>query len=262
MGFRTGFYGSAGRDGSEALRLQELGRPEQLRIRLTEQPSGRCLALLDHDDPERDRALVIFPNANDMAGGADLEGGFFLQAKWVHLTSFVSPGPLQAQIELVERIAGRVRVSFDPGAVYVSKGMAALTRLLAKSDVVFTSVEELHELCGTDDTSAAVSGLVDLGVEIVVVKMGADGIDAYTHGEHFHCPALPPAGIVDRTGAGDVAAAGFLAGMMVSAPVEKCLELAATAASRSIEGYGRTSYPDASLFGTVMASDRGALRVE
>ena len=154
MGFRTGFYGSAGRDGSDALRLQELGRPEHLRIGLTEQPSGRCLALLDRGHPQdEDRALVIFPNANDLAGGADLDVGFFLQSKWVHLTSFVSSGPLQAQMELVERIAGRVRVSFDPGAVYVSKGLAALKPLVARSEVVFASVEELHELCGTDDTS-------------------------------------------------------------------------------------------------------------
>ena len=107
----------------------------------------------------------------------------------------------------------------------------------------------------------AVSMLVGLGVKTVVVKLGANGIDAYTQSQHCHCPALPPAGIVDRTGAGDVAAAGFLAGMSVSAPMEKCLELAATAASRSIEGYGRTTYPDASLFEDVMASDLGPVVV-
>jgi sugar/nucleoside kinase (ribokinase family) len=60
----------------------------------------------------------------------------------------------------------------------------------------------------------------------------------------FHQDAVPPREIKDRTGAGDVAAAGFLAGMIQVMDIPRCLELAARAASLSIEGYGRSAYPD------------------
>ncbi len=90
MGFETGFYGAAGRDDAETLRLLELGRSENLRVRLEDLPSGRCLAMIDKDDPARDRCLVILPNANDFAGSDDLDLAYFGQAQWVHLTSFVA----------------------------------------------------------------------------------------------------------------------------------------------------------------------------
>ncbi len=244
MGFRTGYWGAAGADEGGNLRPAELGEPQHLRITMTDRPAGRCLALLDVDDPARDRALVILPNANDLAGSDPPDDRFFLDSRWVHLTSFVASAPLQAQMDLVERISGRVRVSFDPGAVYAAKGLVELEPIVSRSDLVFLSVEELHILCGKVDTQAAVSELFGLGVQVVVVKLGARGIEAYTRDGRLHCPAQPAARVLDRTGAGDVAAAGFLAGMLKSAPLQKCLEIGALAAARSIEGYGRSAYPD------------------
>jgi sugar/nucleoside kinase (ribokinase family) len=41
-----------------------------------------------------------------------------------------------------------------------------------------------------------------------------------------------------------VAAAAFLAGVILGIGLEAALELAVVAASRSIEGYGRSAYPD------------------
>ncbi|MEW6348191.1 MAG: carbohydrate kinase family protein [Thermodesulfobacteriota bacterium] len=244
MGFRTGYVGAAGLDEVGNLRLSELGEPEHLRITMTDRPAGRCLALLNVDDPARDRSLVILPNANDLAGCEPEDDQFFLESRWVHLTSFVASAPLEAQMRLVERISGRVRVSFDPGAVYAAKGLAGLKRIVSRSDLVFVSVEELHRLCGSLDTRAAVSELLGLGVRVVVVKLGAQGIEAHSHDGRVHCPAVPVARVLDRTGAGDVAAAGFLVGMLKSAPLHTCLNIAAMAAARSIKGYGRSTYPD------------------
>ncbi len=93
MGYSTGFYGATGKDDLPAMRLHELGRPENLNVAEVWLPAGRCLALIDQDDPVRDRALIILPNANDMAGKHKLEQDYFLQAEWLHLTSFVSKNP-------------------------------------------------------------------------------------------------------------------------------------------------------------------------
>ncbi|MEW6529611.1 MAG: carbohydrate kinase family protein [Thermodesulfobacteriota bacterium] len=248
MGFRTGFFGSAGREDAPLLRLDELGRSEDLRVSLRELPAGRCLALIADDDPHRDRALVILPNANSLAGSDDLDVGYFAQAKWVHLTSFVADGPLAAQISLVERLPSHVQVSFDPGAVYVARRFSQLAAVLRKTAVLFVAEEELMELTDLPDRERAVTLLLGMGVATVVVKLGAQGIMAFEKDAHYLQPAVAPATIKDRTGAGDVAAAGFMAGLIRGFDLRACLGIAATAASRSLEGFGRSAYPDERFF--------------
>jgi ribokinase len=252
MGFRTGFYGATGARDISAMRLDELGEPENLRVQVLDIPGGRCLAFINQDDPARDRALVILPNANDWAGAGTADPEYFERTQWVHLTSFVSREPLDAQIRLAQSLSARIRVSFDPGVVYSTLGLAALEPLVQRTAVLFVSREELHMLAPGRGLDEAASALLDLGVEIVVVKLGAEGIEAIMRAGRFHQDAIPPRHLRDRTGAGDVAAAGFLAGLVRSLPVESCLKLAAAAASRSIEGYGRSSYPDRSFLEAFM----------
>jgi ribokinase len=247
MGFRTGFYGAAGREDAALLRLDELGEREDLRILETPLPSGRCLALIDRGDDSRDRSLVITPNANDLAGTDKPDADWFAQADWIHLTSFVSNGPLEAQIKVVEKLPNRTRVGFDPGALYCARGIGNLAPILRRTDILFVTEEELESLTADSTAETAVEALFEVGVRTVVVKIGARGIKGFRPDGCFHQPAVAPAQVVDRTGAGDVAAAGFLAGSMLALGLEGSLELAAMAASRSIEGYGRTSYPPRDL---------------
>jgi len=244
MGFRTGFYGTIGEQDLSALRLHELGEPEHLRVKRVSTPAGRCLALIDREDKSRDRALVILPNANDLAGANEPDFAYFEQAEWIHFTSFVSSKPLEAQMNLVRGLPSGVRISFDPGAFYVARGLNELKPILARTSILFVAVEELSQLTGLADVDEGASLMLTMGVSTVVAKMGAAGIRAFQGDRRIYQPAIPAERIMDRTGAGDVAAAGFVAGMIRSLPLEKCLELAALAASRSIEGYGRSCYPD------------------
>ncbi len=258
LGFSTGFYGSAGETDVTALKVEDLGRPEDLRIHTVPIAAGRCLALIDAEDSLKDRVLLILPNANDMAGSEELDTEYFLSASWLHLTSFVARDPLDAQIKLAAAVHGKTRISFDPGAIYSCLGMSALEPLLRRTDVLFSSVEELEKLTCADKIEKAVDTLMKLGINIIVVKMGEKGLKAFSRDRAVFQPPIPAGTIKDRTGAGDVAAAGFLAGMLLSLNIEECAELAAIAASRSIEGFGRNAYPDRSVLETVLSRRQSA----
>jgi ribokinase len=260
MGFATGFHGAAGKNDLPAMRLHELGKREDLNIKQVALPAGRCLALIDKDDPDRDRALVILPNANDTAGSNHPGTDYFLRAQWLHLTSFVSTEPLAAQIDLVEKLSNRVRVSFDPGVIYSELGLSALEQILTKTEVLFTTEEELQMLTGCGAKAEAAAILTSIGVRVIVLKMGSKGLEAFHENVSVVQPAIPAATIRDRTGAGDVAAAGFLAGFIKRLSLKRSLELAALAASRSVEGFGRSAYPDKAFLDDVLSrwqSDRG-----
>ncbi|MDQ7782740.1 MAG: carbohydrate kinase family protein [Desulfomonilaceae bacterium] len=252
MGFHTGFYGATGGDGVSSLRLGELGSEDDLRIRITPHPAGRCLALIDRDDHSKDRSLVILPNANDLAGSGTPDITYFEQARWVHMTSFVSPDCLRAQTEVARQLARTTRLSFDPGAVYCRLGLDRLSPILRRTDVLFVTEDELEVLTHEKAQDPAAGILFEIGVSIVVIKMGDRGIMAVNGHGSIRQPAVKPALVKDRTGAGDVAAAGFLAGMILSMDLKECLHLAALCASRSIEGYGRSTYPDRAFVETFL----------
>ena len=247
MGFKTGFYGATGREDAQLLRLNELGNSKNLMILQTHLPSGRCLALIDKDDPGKDRALVILPNANDLAGSQGLDLKYFEASGWVHMTSFVSDDPLQMQIKLAHKLAGGTRLSFDPGPIYCERGLDVLKPLLLRTQILFITEQELERLTGDAMTETAVDSLLSLGIDTVVVKLGVRGAHAFTGSKAIHRPAFEPSRILDRTGAGDVLAAGFLAGTIKCLGTEASLELAVRAAAKSIEGYGRKEYPDTTI---------------
>jgi sugar/nucleoside kinase (ribokinase family) len=250
MGFHTGFIGSTGQTDADLLRLHELGAPSNLRIMQSNLPAGRCLSLICSEDPDKDRALLILPNANDLAASIELEPDFIPGFQWMHMTSFVSRNPLERQAKLVLDFAGRIRISFDPGPLYCGLGIQALKSILQRTEILFVSEEELLTLTERHSVESGVEDLLELGTKLIVVKKGARGITAFSLGWSSHQPAHKPERIVDRTGAGDVGAAGFLAGQIMGLPLEECLELAVMAAAKSLGGYGRRAYPDISFVQT------------
>lgn len=254
LGFNTGFFGAAGKADAASLRLDDLGDETTLRVLKSDLPSGRCLSLINRDDPGKDRTLVILPNANDLAGTGGFDPDYFCNCRWVHLTSFVSISPLACQIDLVQKLPHEVRVSFDPGAVYSSMGFARMEPILRRADLLFVSEEEVQSIIARTTIEGSVAALQQVGVGTVVLKRGPRGISAFQGAKVVHQPAVSPGRVLDRTGAGDVAAAGFIAGLLQVLTLEESLEFAAIAASRSIEGYGRSTYPDKALLGNFLSA--------
>ncbi len=247
MGYRTGFAGCSGRHDAHLIDLKDLGNPDDVRIRFSEIPSGRCLSITDRDDMSKDRVLVIAPNANDYAAEMELDYGYFAQSRWIHLTSFVSHQVLSKQIELLESDLVGVNISFDPGVVYCSRGIDALMAILQRTTVLFITEEELDLLVPLVDIENKISKLQEIGVALVVIKKGERGLECRAGTQKFVQPAALPRKIIDRTGAGDVVAAGFIAGLLENLTLQSCLRFAVEAASLSIENYGRKSYPERSF---------------
>jgi sugar/nucleoside kinase (ribokinase family) len=111
---------------------------------------------------------------------------------------------------------GRATVLADPISIAKS---ARFRNVLSKIDVFFPNRLEAAELTGLtvhsrDDVVRAAAELRRLGVGTVVLTLGADGVFlADVHAARF-IPAIPPAKIVDVTGAGDALLAGYAFGLL------------------------------------------------
>jgi sugar/nucleoside kinase (ribokinase family) len=104
-------------------------------------------------------------------------------------------------------------------------------------DIVFANESELHALYETADFQTAAMALQS-ECDLAVVTLGSQGSLVITRETTRAVPASPIASLVDTTGAGDLFAAGFLAGLARGADHEICAKLGALAAGEIIQHLG------------------------
>jgi sugar/nucleoside kinase (ribokinase family) len=104
-------------------------------------------------------------------------------------------------------------------------------------DILFANIHELRSLYQTGDDATALDALrrEDL---VAVVTRSADGALVVTREETKAVPAYPVERLVDTTGAGDLFAAGFLAGLARDLDHTDCARLGALAAAEVIQHIG------------------------
>ncbi len=236
MGFRSGMMGKVGQDEDGEFIRQEMARVPRLRIS-RDSRTGQALIILG---PDRDRIILLLPNANRELTAADLDRDFVRTFRMLHLTSLPGRG-LALQERLAGEVAGPLQISFDPGEVYVRRGLEALTPLLALCHILFVTQGELELLTGRV-WKDGVKEILDLGTRLVAVKQKGSGAYIRADRENWELPA-PRIQAKDTTGAGDVFAAGFLGGYLRGLPLPACGLLALAMAHQSMTGVGREAYP-------------------
>ncbi len=216
--------------------------------------SGRAYILVDR---RGERTILVAPNTNDDLRLADIPLKVAAAARFLHLTSFVGEGPLAVQTHLVQRIrgggefegkAGEPRgpghplkfpeTSLDPGELYARRGWQALEPLLDKVETLLVTEQEWLLLGGDMERYPV------WAPPLVLIKRGPRGARLLNPLRFLDFPAVPVRGVVDTLGAGDVFAAGYLAGRLHRLHPPTALRLACRAAAQSLTGRGRESYPD------------------
>jgi len=238
MGFKTGFVGKVGCDVYGDFLLGELDWVDANGI-VREGISGICFIVVDKS---KERTNFVVPNCNDTLNETEIDLNYVANSTFLHLSSFVGATPLEAQKKIVESIPPKVKISFDPGELYARRGFHQLLPIINRSYIIFLTEREIFYLLESESYQGA-KKLLDCGANIVVCKKGKEGSIIFTKDEIVEMPAKKVQA-VDATGAGDVYAAGFLAGLLVGATVVECASFATKVASHSVTGFGREKYPD------------------
>jgi sugar/nucleoside kinase (ribokinase family) len=117
-------------------------------------------------------------------------------------------------------------------------------------DILFANEDEIVSLTGESDFDTAVDAAARR-VPLLVVTRSEKGAIAIEGGNRVDVEAEPVDQIVDTTGAGDLFAAGFLAGHAQGRSIEESLRMGAIAAAEVISHYG--ARPEADLKALVAA---------
>ncbi len=187
-------------------------------------------------------AQMLGPEAVDPAGVAD--------AAIVYLEGYLwDPAePRSAMMKAMDaaREAG-TKVAFTlSDSFVVERHRADINRLLdeRRIDILFANQAEAEALAEVGDVESAVAALHGK-VDTLVITRGDEGALAVRGNERADVPAEPIRELVDTTGAGDLFAAGFLAGTARGLSLEQSLRLGAICAAEVIQHYG--ARPEADL---------------
>jgi sugar/nucleoside kinase (ribokinase family) len=209
-------------------------------------PTARCLILVT---PDAQRTMNTFLGASQHLPAAAIDAKQIESAAILYLEGYLwdPEEPRWAMIKAIDiaRNAGR-KIAFTLSDSFcVDRHRDGFNKLIddGKIDILFANEDEIKAFTGEDDFGAALaaaSGRVDT----LVVTRSEKGAVALRGRERVSV-AAEPIEVVDTTGAGDLFAAGFLAGQAQDRSLEESLRMGAIAAAEVISHYG--ARPEADL---------------
>jgi len=202
--------------------------------------TARCLILVT---PDGQRTMNTFLGASQFLPEAALDREMIASARILYLEGYLwdpaePRAAMRAAIDIAHK-AGR-QVAFTLSDTFcIARHGGDFRKLLADGavDILFANESELLALAGGEDFEAALNS-VAASVDTLVVTRGGDGAVAIQKGQRAQVAAEPIDRIVDTTGAGDLFAAGFMAGQVQGRSLEDSLHMGAIAAAEIISHYG------------------------
>ncbi len=253
LGINTAFAGCLGSDpyGKYSLDKMHESGVDTTDIEITEDVStGIILALIDTSG---ERTFIACAKGSSHA---KLSQNFVKQldyqrANLVHTSGVcLVEEPSRSSLLLALKLARGVgrKVYYDPnlrleGNVFPEPLRKAQHEALQLTDVLLVGEEELTLMYENEtNLENVISGLLDMGIETVVVKQGERGASAFTKFEQCKQPAYQVE-VVDTTGAGDSFDAGFMAAVLRGLPLSEAVKYACAVAAIKVSRYGARAVP-------------------
>ena len=203
-------------------------------------PTARSMIFVT---PDAQRSMNTYLGACVELGPDDVDEAKAAGAAITYFEGYLwDPPQAKAMIRETARIAHanghRVAMTLsDPFCVDRYRGEFLDLIRSGTVDIVFANMDEALSLYRTDDAEAATRRLGE-EADLAVVTHGPEGSTALRGGERASVKAWPIARAVDTTGAGDLYASGFLAGLTRGLDLEACARLGSFAAGRVVEKVG------------------------
>ena len=243
LGQSCGFIGQVAEDQFGrvfAHDIQALGVEFHTPAREAQPPTAQCLIFVT---PDGQRTMNTFLGASQFLPAAAIDHDMIANAAILYLEGYLwdpeePRAAMRAAIATAKNAGRKVAFTLSDGFVIARHGADFQALIDAgQIDILFANESEIAALTGLDDFDAAVAKISPL-VPLLVVTRGEHGAIAVHDGKQTHVPAEPIEKIIDTTGAGDLFAAGFLAGQTQGRSIADSLTMGAVCAAEIISHYG------------------------
>jgi sugar/nucleoside kinase (ribokinase family) len=235
LGYQASFTGVTGNDEHGKLfesQLQTSG--VSLNLIQKEGETGKIIHL---NTPDKETTSIGYKGINNEFLPEDLDEQNFYGYTYLMVDGYLVPNK-----EFMEALTalGRLdymKVVFDLSSSYIAEGHKKFLSSFIKNkvDILFANDLEVFSYTGLEPERAI--GRLAKDVEIVVIKMGEKG-SLIQRGSEFYSIPASPADVVDKSGAGDLYAAGFLYGLFENYHLTHCAKIGAFLASKVLQVKG------------------------
>lgn len=212
--------------------------------------TGRCLVMIS---PDAQRTMSTSLGVAGELSPADVDAQLVGATPWTFLEGYLwEPPKARAAMEKAAGAARNVSFSLsDP--LLVGRHRDDLREFCrGQVDLLFGNEEEVRALAGLDDPAAALAAAAEL-CDTVVMTRSEKGSVVSSGGHQVAVAAAAVARVVDTTGAGDLFAAGYLAGLCRGLGPQASAELGARSAAAVISRVGARPSPTDQPFFSVNA---------
>lgn len=239
FGLKTGCVCGVGDDnnGKDILDLLKkekiafLGCVKKSKVKNNSTMTGYSVIL---DSKDKDRTILTFKGVNDNIG---LNEVLSFKTKWVYYSSLLGKS-FKSQEKLAMRLAkGGVKIAFNPSLYHIKN--IDLSGLLKRVYVLILNKEEAELLVKKYNKKKEIlNSLYELGPRIIVVTDKNNPVRCFDGEKVYSVKPNKKVKVVERTGAGDAFASGFVAGLVVGYSVEKSLKLGLEEGESVIQHFG------------------------
>ncbi len=250
LGGRAGFIGQVADDQLGkvfAHDIRALGVDFDTAPRLGNPPTARCLILVT---PDAQRTMNTYLGASQYLPASALDLDKIRSAAILYLEGYLwDPEEPRAAMRVAidaARGAGRKVALTLSDAFCIERHRNDFLDLIEGGlvDILFANESEILSLNETEDFEAAIAATA-AKIPTLVVTRSEHGAIALSAGARVSVPAEPIDQLIDTTGAGDLFAAGFLAGQAQGRSLQHSLTMGAIAAAEIISHFG--ARPEADL---------------
>jgi sugar/nucleoside kinase (ribokinase family) len=218
--------------------MQRLGITHTTPRAPSDDPTGRCIIFIT---PDGERTLNTFLGASNGLSSSDVDLALVARAKLLFLEGYLwdLPEAKAAMRRAASAVGPEGRVALTLSDQFcVERHRASFLGLINDHvDVLFANHHEVMSLFEVNDLDRALEMAKEL-VDLTAVTMGADGSVLITPDGFTRIVADPVARVVDKTGAGDLYAAGVLYGLACGYDLQRCGRLGSLAAEEVIGHVG------------------------
>jgi len=231
LGFKTGFVGKIGKGHNSGIILRELKNEKVkfLGVRGDEH-TGYSVVLGGRGG---ERTILVYKGASNnlLFNEIKLKG---LKSNWFYFSSMMGESFLTQKKLVNYAKKNGIKVAFNPSTYQVEKGLGELKKILENTDVFILNKQEAAYIVRSGD----IKRIHGLGPKIVCITDGKNGNVASDGIYRYNAQAHKDIKCVERTGAGDAFASGFVSGLIKNKGIEEAIQMGSANAESTIQTPG------------------------
>ena len=235
LGVEAGFLSKIGKDEVGRFFERQMTETHVKPLMLTsDTPSGRVQALVT---PDGERTFATCLGAAAELCADDIKPELFEGWDILYVEGYLVANPTMLDKAVTTAKAAGLKIAIDMASYNVVEESRDYFMQLIENylDYVFANEQEAFALTGMEARQAL--DFIASRCEIAVVKIGAKGAYIKRGNELVTIPPMK-ANVIDTNGAGDMWAAGFMAGLVKGENLAKCGHMGAIVAANVIEVLG------------------------